>query len=119
MAPELINAREDRKYSSKIDIWSLGIFAIEVAKGEPPYLSEHHTRILFNIVHKQPPSIGKKWSAEFQDFVNKCLDKNPETRWSAEMLLEHPYLKDAENLKEEWIREYFNYKNYFGILLTI
>ena len=52
MAPELIEAKEDKQYSNKVDIWSLGIFAIELAQGEPPYITEHHTRVLFNIVQK-------------------------------------------------------------------
>ena len=34
-------------------------------------------------------------SAEFQDFVSKCLDKDPEKRWPAFMLLEHPFLQGA------------------------
>jgi len=48
MAPELIEGRAE--YDNKVDVWSLGIFAIELAEGEPPYISEHHTRVLFNIV---------------------------------------------------------------------
>ena len=27
------------------------------------------------------------------DFMQRCLDRNPRTRWSAAMLLEHPWLK--------------------------
>ena len=113
MAPELIEAKEDKKYSNKVDIWSLGIFAIELAQGEPPYITEHHTRVLYNIVQKDPPPIDAKWSAEFQDFVRKCLDKNPAKRWSGEKLLEHPFLAgaDTEELRQEWVKEFANWKN--------
>lgn len=55
MAPELIEGR--REYNNKVDVWSLGIFAIELAMGEPPYISDHHTRVLFNIVQNEPPKI--------------------------------------------------------------
>jgi p21-activated kinase 2 len=36
MAPELI--RGERKYNIAVDIWSFGVFAMELANGEPPYL---------------------------------------------------------------------------------
>lgn len=108
MAPELIEGRQ--KYTNKVDIWSLGIFAIELAQGEPPYISEHPTRVLYNIVQKNPPPISKKWSADFQNFIDRCLDKNPENRWSAEMLLEHPFLLGADQFRENWCDEYKKWK---------
>ena len=48
MAPELIMGKN--AYDKKVDVWSLGIFAHELAKGEPPYLAEHQHRALYNIM---------------------------------------------------------------------
>ena len=98
MAPELIKGNEP--YNNKVDIWSLGIVAIELAMGEPPYINEHQTRVLFNIIQKEPPKIKEKWSPDFQDFIDKCLDKDVDRRWTAEMLINHPFLCGAENMRE-------------------
>lgn len=93
MAPELINLKKN--YNHKVDIWSFGIFAMEVADGEPPYINEKQAKILFNIVTKDPPPINDRYSSDFKDFVSQCLIKDPVKRPSAETLLEHPFMKDA------------------------
>ena len=63
MAPELIKG--ERKYDTKVDIWSFGIVAMELTNGDPPYISEPQSRIIINIVKNKPPPIKAKWSALF------------------------------------------------------
>lgn len=95
MAPELI--RGERKYTTKVDIWSFGIFAMEMADGDPPYISEPQGRVIFNIVKKDPPPIKPRWSSEFKDFVKVCLTKDPALRPSAFELMKHPFLEGANS----------------------
>ena len=99
MAPELI---QGCPYGSEVDIWSLGILCIEMAEGAPPYLDEQPMRALYLIVVNGVKGLRErhKWSEEFNDFVDKCLSKDPSKRPTAAQLLEHPFLANQSTVSE-------------------
>ncbi|XP_063357845.1 serine/threonine-protein kinase hippo [Cydia amplana] len=96
MAPEVI---QEIGYDCVADIWSLGITALEMAEGKPPYGDIHPMRAIFMIPTKPPPSFREpdQWSPEFIDFVTQCLIKNPEERATAEYLLTHEFIGNAKH----------------------
>jgi len=95
MSPERLQGGQ---YSTKADIWSLGIIAIECAIGHHPY-----TRVddpappIFDIMQRVvsddvPLPAQSGLSPMCEDFIRKCLHKDENERLSAEQLLQHQFL---------------------------
>ncbi|EDO17071.1 hypothetical protein Kpol_530p41 [Vanderwaltozyma polyspora DSM 70294] len=121
MSPERI---QGNVYSTKGDVWSLGLMIIELVTGEFPLGGINDTPdgildLLQRIVNEPSPRLPSnldetRYKREITDFVNRCCVKNERERSSIEELLCHDFVtkySSAENDKEfkHWCKKMKNY----------
>ncbi|KAA0045777.1 hypothetical protein IC582_024934 [Cucumis melo] len=93
MSPEIVN---DGEYESPCDIWALGCAVVEMVVGKPAWRVGPGTD-MFGLMMRigvgdEVPETPENLSAEGKDFIRRCFVKDPSKRWTAEMLLNHPFV---------------------------
>jgi serine/threonine protein kinase len=94
LAPELLSNLNNRPYTNKIDIWSIGILAHQMLIGHTPFqdsltFAELYRRIRevdFEIAGHEPVS------ALGRGFIRTLLQPDPDLRPTAQQALRHPWI---------------------------
>ncbi|KMS95396.1 hypothetical protein BVRB_008540 [Beta vulgaris subsp. vulgaris] len=102
MSPEIIAGE---KVESPADIWALGCAVIEMFSGISAWEMSPESDVsalLYRIaVGGESPKIPGNLCCEGKDFLGKCFINNPNERWTAQMLLEHPFLSGLYDDKQQ------------------
>lgn len=70
-------------YSKEIDVWSYGCYAFELATGQPPFCRLDGEELVHAVINTHHGQIDdQRWSSDFQDFIDKCLMKNKDERFT-------------------------------------
>ena len=102
-APEVINVEP---ITEKSDIWSLGITAIEMFTGEPPYFNLLPIPAMFKIVQDQEIPLPEKISPDFKEFLQGCLTRDVVFRKSVDELINSRWIQN--NINTVPIRKVFS-----------
>ncbi|CAB1312078.1 unnamed protein product, partial [Coregonus sp. 'balchen'] len=89
----VILAMDEGQYDGKVDVWSLGITAIELAERKPPLFNMNAMSALYHIAQNESPVLqSNHWSDYFHNFVDSCLQKIHQDRPTSDVLLKHNFL---------------------------
>eukprot|EP01127_Copromyxa_protea_P008114 TRINITY_DN1857_c0_g1_i2.p1 TRINITY_DN1857_c0_g1~~TRINITY_DN1857_c0_g1_i2.p1 ORF type:complete len:440 (-),score=61.05 TRINITY_DN1857_c0_g1_i2:30-1349(-) len=111
MAPEIC---QRKVYNHKADIWSLGITAIELVDGEPPYSDLSAFRVMLAISRNPPPTVEEPEtvSPQFRELISYMLIKDVDARWEIPALLSLPCIRSADKrLFQGSVEELMNTKS--------
>ncbi|GKB16124.1 mitogen-activated protein kinase kinase kinase 17-like protein [Tanacetum coccineum] len=94
----------DGVQESPSDIWAFGCIVLEMLTGNSPWGSMRETNcdeVLARIGNSnEVPLIPSTLSREVKSFLKGCFSRKAMYRWTAEMLLAHPFLEGVDDDEE-------------------
>ena len=90
MSPEMYKGVS---YGRQTDIWSLGCTIYEMCFGTSPFRKNRKKLLEFKNEELIFPGFI---DPECEDFIRKCLKRDPRDRWNVVELLNHSYVKNVE-----------------------
>ncbi|KAG9350584.1 hypothetical protein JZ751_024473 [Albula glossodonta] len=94
MSPERLQGTH---YTVQSDVWSMGLSLVELAIGRYPIPPPDPRELEAIFGRSPPPKLPHGvFTSDFQDFVTKCLIKNPAERADLKMLMNHTFIKRSE-----------------------
>lgn len=94
LAPEIARGQT---YGFSSDIWSLGVMLFELSTQHPPFIARDYIQLIKLLQNETLTvpydnyQVFKRYPV-FADFLQNCLQRNPDKRWTAAQLLEHPFV---------------------------
>jgi serine/threonine protein kinase len=92
LSPEMILGEA---YSTKTDVWSLGVVLFAMVTGRLPFVGASDQMVFYNIVYSEP-QYPVHMSEDLQALLTHMLEKNPEERWSMREVLDSDWMKRPE-----------------------
>ncbi|EFJ40151.1 hypothetical protein VOLCADRAFT_78105, partial [Volvox carteri f. nagariensis] len=91
MAPELY----EEKYDEKVDVYSFGMCLLELATMEYPYAECKNAAQIYKKVTQgiHPSGLAKVQNTELREFIELCIQHDPNQRPEARQLLKHPFFE--------------------------
>jgi calcium-dependent protein kinase len=99
MAPEVLR----KHYTSKCDVWSVGVVTYMLLSGSPPFSGNTETNQLKAVLFDTLEFPEARWGGIIQDaplaidFCKAILTRDVDKRPTADMALKHPWLSAADN----------------------
>jgi NIMA (never in mitosis gene a)-related kinase len=90
MSPEIF---ENKPYSYKSDVWSLGCVLYEMAAKKPPFGGSSMAALMRQIIRGQYQPLDTQFSAPLRDLVTQMLKLDPRQRPSTADILQQPLIR--------------------------